>query len=121
MKKADFIIFVFIACIFFLFSFFNKTYVYDSSVVKVYVDKELIISKDISKDYYGKIDGVDNVSFYLKIKNGKVSVVDSSCPDKLCERSGKIYKNSESIICLPGKIVVCIESHKLPAYDAISR
>lgn len=40
-----------------------------------------------------------------------VDVCYATCPDKLCENFKKITHNGESIICLPHKLVIVIESN----------
>lgn len=44
------------------------------------------------------------------VRDSRVRVTDSSCPDKWCRESGWIDKGGESIICLPNKVVVSIKS-----------
>ncbi len=39
-----------------------------------------------------------------------VYVESASCPDKLCEHTGKISRASQSIVCLPAKVSVTLES-----------
>lgn len=48
----------------------------------------------------------DNV---LEIKNNKVRVRNSNCPEQICVRTGFISKPGQSIICLPHKLIVEIE------------
>lgn len=43
------------------------------------------------------------------IEDGKVYVKDSVCADKICEHTGKIDKVNQSIVCLPGNVVIVIE------------
>lgn len=40
------------------------------------------------------------------IEGGGVYVKNAVCPDKLCERKGKISKGGEAIVCLPGNVSV---------------
>lgn len=47
-------------------------------------------------------------SLTVVIENGKVYVTDSTCPDKICEHSGKISRVNQSIVCLPSGIVITI-------------
>ncbi len=42
----------------------------------------------------------------VKIKDGKASVEDADCPDKICVNHRPISKVGETIICLPHKLVV---------------
>ena len=79
----------------------------------------------------GKIEGVYSLaddreielnhgSNILKIKNGKADMVSADCPDQLCVKQKAISKNKESIICLPNKIIVEVDSHQNSQYDAVS-
>lgn len=47
----------------------------------------------------------------LVIKNGKASMSEADCPDKLCVRQGEISLKGQSIICLPHKVVVEIKDN----------
>ena len=79
----------------------------------------------------GKIEGVysladdqeivlNNGSNVLKIKNGEADMNRADCPDQLCVKQKAVSKNKESIICLPNKIVVEVDSHQNSQYDAVS-
>ncbi len=46
----------------------------------------------------------------LEAKDGRVRMVDSACPDKLCVRTGWISRPGESIVCLPNRVVIEIVS-----------
>lgn len=45
----------------------------------------------------------------FEIKDGVVSVKFTNCPDKSCERMGKIDSGGEVIVCAPNKVSVYIE------------
>lgn len=45
---------------------------------------------------------------YVEIKDGKVRVIDSTCPDKLCIKQGWISNVGETIVCLPNRITISI-------------
>ncbi|MBN7773199.1 NusG domain II-containing protein [Clostridium aminobutyricum] len=53
------------------------------------------------------------------IKNGSVSMDSSDCKNQICVHAGAISNSSQSIICLPNRVVVQIEG-KESEYDAIS-
>lgn len=42
------------------------------------------------------------------IKDKKVWIKDSVCPDKVCEHTGRISRPNETVTCLPSKITVYI-------------
>lgn len=51
---------------------------------------------------------VDFGSLKVVIEDGSAFVTDATCPDKVCEKSGRISKSGQSITCLPAGIVVRI-------------
>jgi hypothetical protein len=46
----------------------------------------------------------------LVIKNHQVEMEGASCPDQICVKHKAIYKNGETIICLPNEVFVEVES-----------
>ncbi len=46
----------------------------------------------------------------LVIKDGYAYITDATCPDKLCERQGKICMGNQTIVCLPNRTVINIDS-----------
>lgn len=44
----------------------------------------------------------------FEVKDGKIRIVNATCPDKLCEKTGFIGSPGQSIICVPNKITVFI-------------
>ena len=55
----------------------------------------------------------------LSIVNGEAFVHSSSCPDKLCQRQGKISHTNEKLVCLPNKTVISIENNKENTIDGL--
>lgn len=62
----------------------------------------------------------DNHLNKITIKGGKVSMTFSDCASQDCVHQGEIAKTSQSIVCLPNKVVVEIRGENQD-YDAISR
>lgn len=54
------------------------------------------------------------------IKSGAVSMAEASCKNQICVHHAVISKSGQSIVCLPNRIVVRIESDRGEDYDAIS-
>lgn len=44
----------------------------------------------------------------LVIENGKVYVKSATCPDGICVGHRPIFRNGESIICLPNRVVITV-------------
>lgn len=47
---------------------------------------------------------------YLVIQNGAADMLSANCPDQLCVNMKEISLNGETIVCLPNKVVVEVES-----------
>ncbi len=47
-------------------------------------------------------------------------MVKADCPDQLCVNQKPVSKNHESIICLPNRVVVEVESKEESEYDAVT-
>lgn len=56
----------------------------------------------------------------LMISGGAALVSDADCPDRLCVSQREICKKGESIICLPHKLVITIDSDKEGELDAVT-
>lgn len=48
----------------------------------------------------------------LEIDRDRVRVVSSDCPDKDCIRQGWVYRPGQTLVCLPNRVVVKIESRE---------
>ncbi len=57
----------------------------------------------------------------LEIKDGYAKMIDSSCPDHLCEQQHRISKKGETIICLPNKVVVEVKSEEETEIDGVAQ
>lgn len=55
------------------------------------------------------------------IKDGMVSMGFSDCSNQVCVKTGAISKTSQSIVCLPNKVMVQIIGEGEDEYDAISK
>lgn len=56
-----------------------------------------------------ELSGENGITLTLVIEKDGVSVRHAECPDKLCEKTGKISGAGQSIICLPAKISISLE------------
>ncbi len=55
----------------------------------------------------------------FSIKNGYVQMTYSDCKNQICVNKGKINQTSQSIVCLPNKVVITIQGGD-SKYDAVS-
>ena len=54
----------------------------------------------------------------ITIKDGSVQMSEASCHNQICVRHGSISRDNETIVCLPNRDVVRIESEG-GDYDAV--
>lgn len=67
------------------------------------------------------LTGYDGGSNRLVITNGKASITQADCPDKLCAHQPPIDEEGEIIVCLPHRITIEIESDSASSIDAVVR
>lgn len=84
-------------------------------IIKVNGEIEGIYS--LAEDREVEINGGTNT---LLIKNGKADMIKADCPDQLCVHQKAVSLRNESIICLPNKVVVEIESSEDSELDAVA-
>lgn len=81
----------------------------------VQIDGEKVASYPLNEDAEFEInDGTNRV----EITEGTVKMIQADCPDQICVHHKAISKNNETIVCLPNKIVLVIESAEEAEFDA---
>ncbi len=55
---------------------------------------------------------------HIRIAGGRVWVVDSPCPHKLCVKMGKKVRAGEVIVCVPNRVIVRVEGRR--DFDSIT-
>ena len=66
------------------------------------------IYEDIATDIYTG-EGSDQIN-RLVISDGKVYIENATCPDGICVEHRPIFRDGESIVCLPHGVVVSVDS-----------
>lgn len=79
----------------------------------------VFVTKDGETTSYplGENRTIDFGSLKVVIEDGSVFVTDATCPDRLCEKTGRISESGRSIVCLPAGIVVRIGESE---FDAVT-
>ena len=86
----------------YLFCFRNP-----GSLVEVTVDGKLYGTYALSEDRVEEIVTGDQHN-RLVIRDGRARVEAADCPDKLCVSHREIFREGESIVCLPHRVVVTV-------------
>ena len=120
-RKNDMILLGILTAVFLLVLMGTHIFKTPGRTVLVSIDGKAAISFDLSEEKTYEIEGYNGGSNLLIINDGKAWLEDSSCPDHLCEKMGKIDSVGESVICLPNRVTVEIVggSEDEPEYDAI--
>ena len=84
----------------------------EGNTVTVSVNGEILQTYPLDKDRSVEIiTGDNNESFnLLVIKDSKASVTSASCPDGICASHKPIYREGESIVCLPNRVVITVKN-----------
>lgn len=82
------------------------------NTVTVTIDGEVFgvysLAEDTAVDIY---TGENNEHFNrLVISEGKAFVEKASCPDGICSDHSPVFRDGESIVCLPNKVVVTVNA-----------
>ena len=94
----------------------------EGTFVQVTVNGKIYGEYPLYQDISICIDDITAEGFNVfVIKNGKVSVAEADCPDKLCVKQRSISKNGESIVCLPHKLVITVKGGEEAEYDGLTR
>ncbi len=77
-------------------------------LAQVTVDGQLAQTLDLSVNTTVTITGAGGGTNVLEIKDGEIWCSEASCPDKLCVKQGRKHLSTDTIVCLPNKMVVTI-------------
>lgn len=88
----------------------------DAAVVTV--DGVEVARYPLSRDMETELTGLGGTN-YLVIHDGMADVTEADCPDELCVHESAIRYDGETIVCLPHKLVVRIESSEKPEVDGV--
>lgn len=70
----------------------------------------------LDRDGVYPLEGFD---MELTVKDGKICVSKSDCPDKICEKTGFISGSRQSIVCLPNRVSVRIITNTESDIDVV--
>lgn len=85
-----------------------------TAVIKA--DGILLERLPLDKDTSYRPDGYD---IEFTVSGGRICVSEAGCPDKVCMHTGYISSSFQSIVCLPFKITVTIESEETSDIDVV--
>ncbi len=87
--------------------------------ITVTVDEAVFGEYPLNRDTVVEIRVGDHLNV-LVIENGRAFVESADCPDGICASHRPIFRDGESIICLPNKVVISVSANDENAPDIIA-
>ena len=109
MKKKDIILIVAVLAISLISLAAIKMTQKDGKEVIVTVEGKEVYKTSIKKDQIYQIPEKNGTNV-MQIKDGKVTMKKADCKDQICADHKAIEKSGETIVCLPHKVVIEIQS-----------
>ncbi len=89
-----------------------------SDLVTIEVENKVVYKLSLLKDTEVNVKGPLGITHVI-VKNRRVRVTDSPCPEKICVRQGWISRGA--IVCVPNRVVITIGTdNKDGSLDAIT-
>ena len=112
MKKNDLILIfgILILSLFFYLGMliWQKSHADDSAYVEVKIDGEIYGTYPLDEDIRERIESADGGYNILVISDGKASIEEANCPDKICVNHRAVHYSGDSVVCLPHKLTVTV-------------
>lgn len=77
----------------------------------------LPLSSDAERTFTGKED----IAVTVEVREGRIRVAQSGCPDQVCVHSGWLSRSGQSAACVPAGIVVRISGEADGGIDAVAQ
>lgn len=85
----------------------------DNLIATITVDGEVVEIVELNKVAgFREIRLESDPQVSVKIENGRICVSEADCEDKLCVNCGWLDSDGDMAVCLPGKVVVKVDSQK---------
>ena len=90
------------------FRFFRPQPSESMSRAEISVDGKTVMELDLSEDQVLTVDGAGGGYNRIQVRDGAVSVLEASCPDKVCVHTGTVRYPGETIVCLPNRMIITV-------------
>ena len=107
-RKKDFILIISVLLLAVALLGIQKAYGRSGNTVTVTVNHKVYGTFNLDQDKTIQIKNESGMNI-VRIQNHEVWMEEADCPDGYCEEQGKINNRTQTIVCLPHKLVVEIE------------
>ena len=81
----------------------------NKKIAEIKLNGKVIRQIDLSKDDTFVIASESGTNI-VKVEDGKITIIEADCPDKVCVKTGAISNAGEVIACVPHKILILIRN-----------
>lgn len=86
---------------------------------KIFSDNKLVRTVSLGNNDEFKIENENSKGYnIIRVKDGKISVIESDCKNQICVNHGEIDNNLLPIVCVPNRLVIRVESDEESSIDA---
>lgn len=117
LKKWEGLLLAVILLLLCLWAFYPKG---QGNTVLVMVDGQQVAELPLDTDGELPVDGYEEFSLRVIVEDGVCYVMDSTCPDLICQNHAPVSGAGEQIVCLPGRTVVTVTGEE-GEVDAVAK
>ena len=95
----------------------------DGKIARITQNGEVVAEIDLSKltgPYTFPVDGENHQWNSIVAEQGRIRVIEASCPDQVCVNQGWISDSTLPIVCLPNKVIIEIVGEEAQL-DAVTK
>ena len=81
----------------------------NKKIAEIKLNGKVIRQIDLSKDDTFVIASESGTNI-VKVEDGKITIIEADCPDKVCVKTGAISNAGDVIACVPHKILILIRN-----------
>lgn len=112
MNKNDILLIISLLIISFIIMFTMNLTTKKGTIATVYYDSKLVKEINLNKNAEYDVKGY-NGNIHIIVKDNKIKVEEETSPLHLCSKQGFIQNSTDTIVCLPNKIVIKINTDEL--------
>ena len=92
----------------------------NGSTIEITVDGKVYGRYALEQDQRIPVEIDGETKNIVVIADGEAYMAEASCPDKLCIHQGRIESRSQSIVCLPNRVIVTVVDGEEPEIDSMT-
>jgi hypothetical protein len=120
LKIGDVLLIICICLAIIMSMFVLKRPIGQGASVSILQDGKPVYNLSLSESRSINVNGPLGIT-RIRIEKGQVWITDAPCPQKICQRIGKISRAGSVIICVPNKILVEVNGDSKQELDSVTQ